>query len=702
MPLQIEEAEKRAAELRALLNRYAYAYYALDSPEVDDEVYDALLKELSQIESDFPQLVSADSPTQKVGGEIRKEFPPVVHRFPMLSLLNAYSTEELVDFDKRIGKLLTEETGGEGLFTPDWDYAVEAKVDGLAVSVSYVRGAFARGVTRGDGTTGEDVSHNIMTIRSLPLRLSREIDIEVRGEVFYALGAFKALNERLEAAGEKTFANPRNAAAGTVRQQDSSVAASRPLDLFIYAIVEPLKYGLSTQIECYSFLRELGMRTNPKTAYCKTILGAVTTLEKWRVERESFDFPVDGAVVKVNQLALWDRLGKTAKAPRAMVAYKWAAESVTTRLTGVEFGISRNGVLTPVAILSPVLLQGSTVSRASLHNLDEIERLDLRIGDTVRLEKGGDVIPKVVEVETALRLENAERVKPPEKCPSCGGGLARDEGAHNMRCLNRECPGVLAEQIGYIASRGCLDVEGLGEKISRRLVELGFVKGLADLYTLKDKREELVAVEGFADVSVGKLIEQIERTKTLPLERWIMALGIPGVGQAAAKELAERFMRLDALAEASEADIAGIYGFGGITAKSIVDWFKDDLNGELLTRLADAGVSPMPPSRPAGVAGHFAGKTIVLTGSIEGASREELRSFFAANGAKVTDSVSKATSLVIVGEKAGSKLEKALKLGVETMDSGGLARFLRENQAKMFFPEDLRSVDYFRRILDEL
>lgn len=697
MPLDINDARNRANELRRILAEYARAYYVLDNPEVPDEDYDALYQELVQIEAEFPDLVTPDSPTQKVGGEVRKDFPQVVHRFPMLSLNNAYSEEDLRDFDRRIKKLLEE--NDPGLFNTGFDYVVEAKVDGLAVSIVYESGLFVRGVTRGDGKTGEDVSHNIKTIKSLPLRLAKEIDIEIRGEVFFPLGAFKALNERLVSAGEREFANPRNAAAGAIRQQDSTIAASRPLELFIYALVEPLKYGLATQMECHLFMRELGIKVNPKVALCGNISGVINTLEEWSAERDGLDFPVDGAVVKVNQIALWDILGTTAKAPRSMIAYKWAAESVTTRLTGVEFGISRNGVLTPVALLDPVLLMGSTVGRATLHNLDEIERLDLKIGDTVKLEKGGDVIPKIIGVEIALRPSDAKELSPPIECPSCGSSLILDETYHNMRCTNRECPGILGEQISYFASRNCLDVEGLGEKVSRKLVELGFVKSISDLFLLQERREELVLIDGFAGISMDKLIAQIEKTKTMPLERWIMALGIPNIGQSAALELASRFGSIDALSVAAENEIAGIYGFGEITAKSVVEWFRDEKNRELISRLQANGVKPASVSIIKNAGGYFSGKAVVLTGTVAAASRDELKAFLTANGAKVTESISKSTSLVVAGEKAGSKLDKAEKLGIEIMDSDSFAALIEQNKDKMTFPEELKDVEFFRRFL---
>lgn len=686
--------------MREILAEYAHAYYVLDKPIVPDEVYDSLYRELQQIENDFPQLIAPDSPTQKVGGEIRKEFPAVRHRVPMMSLQNAYSADELLDFDKRIAKILAETGGGESLFEEDLEYFVEAKVDGLAISVTFENGIFAKGATRGDGQTGEDVSHNIRTIKSLPLKLKRPVDIEIRGEVFYPKSAFEALNERLKESGEKPFANPRNAAAGAVRQQDSSIAASRPLDLFIYSIVEPEKHGIKTQSMAFEFLTELGIKVNPQTARCASIREVIALLEEWRHDREKLDFPVDGAVVKVNQLELWNKLGSTAKAPRAMIAYKWAAESVTTRLLDVEFGISRNGILTPVAILEPVLLMGSTVGRATLHNLDEIARLDLKAGDTIILEKGGDVIPKVAGVEFALRPDNASELPLPDRCPDCGAELAVDAISHNLKCENRRCPGTLVQQIAYFASRNSLDVEGLGEKTSRKLVELGFVSGIADLFAISKRRNELLQIEGFAEISVDKLISEIERTKSMPLERWIIALGIPNIGQAAATELASRFKTLDALSAATLTEIAGIFGFGEATAKSVVEWFDDEENKNLLAELKAADVNPSPPEKAKRDGGYFDGKSVVITGTVNGASRGELKTFFAFNGAKVADSVSKATALLLAGEKSGSKMAKAKELDIEIMLPNELLSLISENRDKIAIPEKLRDVEFFRRFFD--
>jgi DNA ligase (NAD+) len=699
VPKPTPDAAARAAELRSLIERYARAYYTHDAPLVSDEEYDALLRELMALEAEHPELAAPDSPTQKVGGEVRKEFPQVRHAHPMLSLNNAYSPAELAEFDERIAKVLGAEGGPSGEARP-WTYHVEAKIDGLAVSVSYAAGLFVRGVTRGDGAVGEDVSHNIKTIRSLPLRLSEAVDIEVRGEVYYPKSAFAELNRRLADGGEREFANPRNAAAGTIRNQDSSVAAARPLELAFYQIVEPERYGLATQASAMEYLARLGLRPNPLRKLCRDLREVERLLDGWRLERDAYDFPLDGAVIKVNELALWGELGTTAKAPRAAIAYKWAAEGVTTMLLGIEYGLSRYGVLTPVAVLEPVPLAGSTVARATLHNQDEIARLGIMIGDTVRLEKGGDVIPKVVGVIEALRPHDAQPVPPPSRCPECGGLTRMDELAHNYACVNRDCAGVLVQQIAYLASRVCLDIEGLGEKVSRRLVEQGFVSGIADLFRLQARRAELLKVEGFGDLSVDKLLSQIEAAKKKPFSRWLAALGIPQVGTAAAAELALRFRDFAALAAASVKDIEAIHGFGYSTADAIVKWFADARNKDMIAALESLGVAPEPAARPdaKSAAGLFAGKTIVLTGTFPGASRDELKRFLEYNGAKVTDSVSKATALLIAGEAAGSKLDKARKLGVEVWSPEDFGRFARENAAGLSLPEDLRYHAYFSEL----
>jgi len=693
-----ESVVKYIEELHDLLNSYARAYYVLDAPLVSDEEYDALLRELVQIEELYPELVTPDSPTQKIGGEIRKEFPSVVHSAPMLSLNNAYSEGELRDFEERVSRILAESS--PGLSKPQFDYHVEAKVDGLAVSVTYERGVFARGVTRGDGTTGEDVSHNIRTIRSLPLKLAEPVDIEVRGEIFFPISDFERFNRSLEDAGEKPFANPRNAAAGTIRQQDSTIAAARPLDMFLYQVVEPAAHGLDTQTGCFEFLKRLGLRTNPKVAQCGSISSVIELLASWADKRTTLDFPVDGAVIKVNQLSLWETLGSTAKAPRAMIAYKWAAEAITTQLLDVEYGISRNGILTPVAVLKPVSLAGSTVKRATLHNLDEIERLGLMINDTVRLEKGGDVIPKVVGVLSDLRKDDASPVPVPERCPHCGSMLARDENSHNLRCINQSCKGMLAEQIAFMAARGCLDIEGLGEKISWRLVDEGFVKSIPDLFRLADRKDELIELDGFAEVSVEKLLARIEAVKTSSFTRWLVSLGITGIGQSAATELASRYPGFEDLSSATPEELSAIYGFGEIMAQSIADWFSDEANRGLLYELKTLGVKPEPSKTSGNEGGIFEGKSFVLTGAFPGLTREQLKVFLTANGGKVTSSLSGSTDYLIAGESAGSKLVKAVGLGVEVLSPEALVDMMRDNLDRVVIPTVLLDKAFFTKIKD--
>ncbi len=699
-------AELRIAELKELLNKYATAYYVYDSPLVNDEEYDALLRELKQLEELHPELVTSDSPTSKVGGAIVKEFAEVRHRIPMLSLNNAYTNEDVLDFDERVNKTLQSGSSREftsPLFTHNQpiSYHVEAKVDGLAVNVVYKRGKFTLGVTRGDGTTGEDVSHNIKTIRSLPLRLSEPIDIEVRGEVFYPTQAFAELNKRLEESGERTFANPRNAAAGTIRQQNSAIAASRPLDFFVYQIVEPEEHGLNSQSEAFKFLKRLGLRVNPKAILCKTINEVIEVLERWRAERIDFPFPVDGAVVKVNELYLWNTLGATAKAPRAMIAYKWAAESVTTILVDVEFGISRNGIFTPVALLETVLLSGSNVNKATLHNLDEIERLGLMIGDTVVLEKGGDVIPKVTSVVSDLRNDRAFPIRYPEKCPHCATGLMIDPTTHNLRCTNYSCAGALQQQISYLASRSCLDIAGLGEKTSNRLVDEGFVLCIPDIFRLHERKFDLMSLEGFAELSVEKMIAEIENAKTKPFSRWLVSIGIPGVGAVAANELAKRYKNFDDLQNALFEDINSIYGFGDVIAASVVDWFNNERNAAMLNELKSLGINPVADTLEFSGSGFFFGTNIVLTGVFSELTRDQLSLFLERNGAKITSSVSKKTNYVIAGAGAGSKLDKARKFGVKVLNPDEFTNLVKAHSVDFTLPNELVSVDFFRRIFYE-
>ena len=427
----------------------------------------------------------------------------------------------------------------------------------------------------------------------------------------------------------------------------------------------------------------------------------IATLADWAERRDSLPFPVDGAVVKVNQLDLWDTLGKTAKAPRAMIAYKWAAESVTTRLLDVEFSISRNGVFTPVAMLEPVRLAGSTVARATLHNLDEIARLGIKIGDTVRLEKGGDVIPKVVGVIADLRDGSESSIAPPTECPYCGSPVTVDERSHNLRCTSRNCKGALKVQVSYLASRGCLDIEGLGEKISERLVEAGIIESMSDVFRLGDKRIEMMSLEGFAEVSVEKLVSQIERARTLPFSRWLVAIGIPNIGQSAANELAARYRGFDELSGALLDDLTSVYGFGEVLAANVVEWFADESYVRMLEELKALGISPQPVERCISREGYFAGKTVVLTGAFPGLTREQLTTFFESNGAKVTSSVSAKTDFVVSGDSAGSKLDKARKLSVRVMTPGELESVIAFNRDTIVVADELKRLDFFRRIGDE-
>jgi DNA ligase (NAD+) len=675
----------RAAALRQSLHDHAYRYYVLDSPSVSDAEYDALFRELQAIELTHPELIAADSPTQKVGGAVLSQFAPVTHGVPMLSLDNAFSDAEFRAFDERLRKLL----GAGPLF--ELEYVCELKLDGLAVSLDYRDGVLARGATRGDGVTGEDVTHNLRTIRSLPLRLREAWTGTVRGEAFIRTADFLRLNEQRRSAGESLYANPRNLAAGSIRQQDSSIAAARPLSIYLYAMVDPAAHGVSTQEDALARMQALGLPVNHERRLC---LGADAVLAYhdaiarrrelyWGEDEDALPYAIDGLVVKLNDIVRWAELGFTATAPRFMLAFKWREEEAKTRLNAVAFQISRTGLLSPVAELAPVQIGGVTVSRATLHNLDEIARLDIKLGDEVCVKRGGEVIPKITGRSARERDGSETEIQYPQACPHCGSALSVDERAHNWACPNRDCPGRLAQRLAYFASRGVMDIEGLSEKTAEKLVESGLVPDVAGLFALS--RETLTGLEGFAEVSVDNLLAAIDGTRKQPLWRVIVALEIPQTGAQTAKLLARRFHSLDALGQAGLEELQRVSGIGPLMAREIVDWFADERNRALVAGLEQAGLRVR--EEEAGQAGPrpFAGRTVVLTGTISFASRDELKEWLELNGATVSDSVSKRTGLVIAGPGAGTKLAKAQSLGVAVWDEPALLAYMRETPT---MPED--------------
>jgi DNA ligase (NAD+) len=673
-----ERAAARAAELRASLHEHAYRYYVLDRPLISDAEYDALFRELQALELASPELRTPDSPTQKVGGAVLPQFMPVQHRVPMLSLDNAFTSGEFRAFDERLHKLL----GAPPLFPIG--YLCELKLDGLAVTLDYADGVLARGATRGDGVTGEDVTHNLRTIRSLPLRLREAWSGTVRGEVFIRTADFLRLNEQRAAAGEAPFANPRNLAAGSVRQLDSAVAASRPLSIYLYAMVDPREHGLSAQSAILERLQALGLPVNPERRLCHGAGEIAAYYEElgrrrelyWGEHEDALPYSIDGLVVKLNDATQWAELGFTATAPRFMVAFKWQEAEAATRLNAVAFQISRTGVLSPVAELEPVQIGGVTVSRATLHNLDELTRLDIMLGDEVSVKRGGEVIPKITGRTTRERDGSEREIEYPKTCPHCGNALSVDERAHNLACPNRDCPGRLVQRLAYCASREVLDIEGLSEKTAQKLIEAGLVQDVDGLYAVQ--RERLLGLEGFAAVSVDNLLAAIARSRRQPLWRVIVALEIPQIGAQTAKLLARRFRSLDALGQANLEELQTVSGVGPLLAQEIVDWFADERNRALVSRLAGAGLRVSEEQAAQAGPLPFAGRTVVLTGTLSFATREQLREWLEANGATVSDSVSKRTSLVIAGISAGRKLPQARSLGVTVWYEPELLAFMRD------------------------
>ncbi|MBA4494798.1 NAD-dependent DNA ligase LigA [Paenactinomyces guangxiensis] len=673
--MKSEEAKKRAEELRQLLNEHNYRYHVLDDPSISDAEYDRMMKELIQLEDQFPELVTPDSPTQRVGGEPLPFFEKVEHRIPMLSLGNAFNEEDLREFDQRVRKA----ANGEPV-----KYVCELKIDGLAVSLLYENGSFVRGATRGDGTTGEDITQNLKTIRSLPLRLTQPVTIEVRGEAFMPKKAFERLNAEREQKGEPLFANPRNAGAGSLRQLDPKLAAERTLDIFIYGIggMEE-EQPFTTHTGALDFLSGLGLKVNPERRTVDSMEEILEYINHWRERRPNLGYEIDGIVIKVDDLALREQMGTTAKSPRWAVAYKFPAEEAATILHDISLNVGRTGVVTPTALLEPVTLAGTTVKRASLHNEDIIREKGIMLGDHVIVKKAGDIIPEVVAVLPNQRTGQERPFQMPEYCPECNSKLVRLEGEVALRCINPECPAQTREGIIHFVSRGAMNIEGLGEKVVTQLFEHGLVRGVADLYYLN--KEELLSLERMGEKSVNNLLRAIETSKENSLERLLFGLGIRFVGEKAAKILARHFKKLDAILDATEEELVALDEIGPKMAASIVTYMKKPEVRETIERLKEAGVNMEyrgagpEETEPAAADNPFAGKTVVITGTLEQMSRNEATQLLESLGASVTGSVSKKTDLLIAGEKAGSKLDKAQKLGIQILDEESFLSQLPES-----------------------
>lgn len=669
----MREIEERLRKLREEIEYHNYRYYVLDDPVISDVEYDRLMQELIDLEEAYPELVTADSPTQRVGSEPITAFEQIIHSSPMMSLTNSYSLEELKAFDSRVRKALP----GEGV-----EYVAELKVDGLAVSLTYEDGYFARGATRGDGTRGEDVTHNLKTIRSVPMRIRYQnpVTVDVRGEVFMPRREFRKLNEERRLKGEALFANPRNAAAGSLRQLDPRITASRQLDIFVYGVGNVSGVTLGTQMEVLDFLRECGFRVNPNVKLCRSIDEVMDYAETWNDKREDIDYEIDGIVVKVNSLDQQARLGSTARSPRWATAYKFPAKQGTTVVKDIIVQVGRTGTLTPVALLEPIELAGSVVSRASLHNEDIIRSKDIRIGDAVVIEKGGDIIPEVVKVIPERRTGNEREFTMPTKCPECGSDVVRPEGEVASRCTNETCPAQIREGIIFFASRDAMDIEGMGPQIVSQLLKSGLVSGVDDIYSLKF--EGLVNLERMGEKSAENLLNAIEASKSRPLHRLINALGIRLVGERAARDLASHFGSMDKLSKATYDELISIPEVGPKVAESIVAFFGNPRNLEAIGNLQAKGVNMVEPRADASAqrTNVFTGKTVVFTGSLERFTRKEAEARVLESGGKTSGSVGKKTDYVVVGKDPGSKYDKAKALGITILTEEEFERMLKGDE----------------------
>ncbi|PIQ24485.1 DNA ligase (NAD(+)) LigA [bacterium (Candidatus Blackallbacteria) CG17_big_fil_post_rev_8_21_14_2_50_48_46] len=666
-------ASTQIEQLRAELQYHNYRYYVLDQPEIADTAYDRLYRRLVEIEQAHPELITPDSPTQRVGAKISGKFAPVTHAVPLFSLDNAFNREELDEFHARVLKL----SGREQV-----EYAVELKIDGLAISLTYAAGLFQLGATRGDGSVGEDVSANLRTIRSLPLRLIPNAQGAVPqwlnpcGEVYLSKAAFAQLNHEQMAKGQKLFANPRNAAAGSLRQQDPAITAARKLDLFIYAGSVSEEVSLPTHSAMLAYFRELGFPTSPYVQICQSMEAVWDICQKWGQEGPELPFAIDGVVIKVNDLALQKELGFTSKFPRWAIAYKFPAEQALSRIQNITLQVGRTGAVTPVAELEPVFLAGSLVSRATLHNQEEIRRKDIMIGDVVVIQKAGEIIPEVVRSLSEKRTGQERLFEYPAVCPKCSQLLYPDANGPIIRCLNETCPGRLKGALQHFVSRNAMDIEGLGEALAEQLVEQGLVKDFADLFALS--YEQIVNLERMGPKSTENLLQQLqERRLNVPLERFLFALGIRHVGKEASQLLVEHFGSLEALQLADQEAIQAIHGIGPQIAESVVQFFQSPSTVLLLQKLDGLGFCfSLPESRPReGLP--LSGKSFVLTGTLSSMGRSEAAEWIEKQGGSVKGTISSKIDYVIVGDKAGSKLDKALKLGLNVLDEAAFLEFMR-------------------------
>lgn len=674
-----EDIAARIEKLRDEIRYHAYRYFVLDDPVISDAAYDALMRELQRLEAEHPELVTPDSPTQRVGAPPLDRFEKVEHPQPMLSLDNAFNAEEVREWHRRIGRLLPEDI--------QLEYTVEPKVDGLAVALTYENGLYIRGSTRGDGYVGEDVTTNLRTIRAIPLRIPvpqpnsppsvpTPTLIEVRGEVYMPIDAFHELNRRQQERGEKPFANPRNAAAGSVRQLDSSVTARRPLSFWAYGVGPVEGIELHSQWETLNYLKQLGFPVSPDCRLFDDLEAAIAYAEEWIARRDQLNYQADGVVIKVNRFEIQERLGAVGKAPRWAIAFKAPAEEAVTRILQIGVNVGRTGVLTPYAIMEPVRVGGVTVTTATLHNEDYIKERDIRVGDTVVVKRAGEVIPQVLYPLVELRTGAEKPFEFPKTCPACGQPAVRPEGEAAWYCVNAACPAQLIRRVEHFVSRGAMDIEGFGEKLAQLFVEKGLIHDVADIYGLKDKREQLLEMEGFAEKRVQNLLDAIEASKNRPLDRLITALGIRHVGGIVSTILAQHYDSLDALMAASEEELAAIDGIGPVIARSITEFFSREHNRRVIEKLKAAGVNTRRQEEPQAAAGPLEGLTFVITGTLS-RPRREIAELIEQHGGRVAGSVSRNTNYVIVGENpGGTKYNTAQQLGVPMIDEATLLELI--------------------------
>jgi len=658
-------------ELRKKIEYHSYRYYVLDDPEISDAEFDALLRELEQLEREHPEYITPDSPTQRVGAAPATEFESVTHSVPMLSLANAMDEHEVIEFENRIRRRIGDQ---------NIQYIVEPKLDGLAVELVYENGLLTVGSTRGDGVTGENITQNLKTIRAIPLKLRQPDDHEVpaalavRGEVIMLKKDFEALNRERMDTGEPLFANPRNAAAGSVRQLDPRITAQRKLDFYSYGIADYSDLSLTTQSDILTLLKSFGFKVNKEIVLCQTIhevLAACASLEE---RRNSLPYEIDGAVIKVNSLHIQELLGAISRSPRWALAYKFKPQQATTVVKDIIVQVGRTGALTPVAVLEPVRLAGVEIQRATLHNQDEIDRKDIRIGDTVLVQRAGDVIPEVVKVIEHKRTGTERKFSMPAHCPACGSPVSKPENEAVYRCLNLQCPAKIKESIRHFASRRAMDIEGLGDKLIDQLVDQGLVKNFADIYTLT--KDQLASLDRMADKSAGNVLASIQKSKKAGLERLLYALGIRHVGEHTARILVQHFKSLNKLLQASRYDLLDIHEIGPEVSESIVQFFFDEKNRLLLQRLQEAGVS-CEPAAPLAADTRLSGKTFVFTGTLKKMTRAEAEQLVVARGGRASGSVSKKTDFVVAGDDPGSKYEKARKLGVTILTEEDFLELLK-------------------------